>query len=685
MSEDSIKASLPSMADEKGLSKPRTHSDNGVGEIQDLSRLGYTPEMTKNRSMLTLLFQSLAIAAIPYGEGSPLMSAIYGGGQLSIFVGWIVVCILDECIALSLAELASRYPTSAGPYYWTFQLSSPKARTVLSFVNAWTWLIGNWTITLSVNFGFASLIAGAVGMYHPDYVMKDWELLLIFYALVIATVFICALGNKFLPMVDTICAAFTAISILIILIALSVKADAGRHSASYALSHYDKSFSGYGGFTFFIGLLPAAYCFSALGMISSMAEECDNPSVKVPRALALCVPVGGIAGLFFVVPICVLLPNLADIIDAPAGQALPFIFHKIMGSPGGGLGLTFLVLLITLFCSISITVAASRCTWAVARDHALPFAGTERAALLTFLLRFLQAATVDDAAADDEEVDEEEEDEEMDEEEEEVEDEEAEEVVADDELVLLELVLNAAEDDLEVVDEEEVVVGLTEVELVELVVGLTEVELVELVVGLLEVEVLLSEGVKLVGREEDCEDDERMVDEEDEEDTEEDDCVGAEDEDDRTEEVDDRDAELALDDPDVTAAKLALDELEEEEARMLLLLIIEELMLDEADVAAADDAEGELNTELDEDDDEDKLIDRGSATCEEVAAAGMDVLNVLEDERVTDEVVEDGFTNVEVEEAFDEVLLLLVFLLLDELEVEVGFCTIVLAYDQVRD
>lgn len=24
------------------------------------------------------------------------MSAIYGGGQLSIFVGWIVVCILDE-------------------------------------------------------------------------------------------------------------------------------------------------------------------------------------------------------------------------------------------------------------------------------------------------------------------------------------------------------------------------------------------------------------------------------------------------------------------------------------------------------------------------------------------------------------------------------------------------------------
>jgi amino acid transporter len=213
-------------------------------------------------------------------------------------------------------------------------------------------------------------------MFHPDYVMSNWELLLIFYALCITTLIVCALGNKYLPQVDTICAAFTAISILIILVALSAKADAGRHSAAYALSHYDNSFSGYGDFTFFIGLLPAAYCFSALGMISSMAEECENPSVRVPRAIALCVPVGGFAGLFFIIPICVLLPDLADIVKAPAAQALPYIFHNIMGSPGGGLGLTFLVLLITLFCSISITTAASRCTWAVARDHALPFSAT---------------------------------------------------------------------------------------------------------------------------------------------------------------------------------------------------------------------------------------------------------------------------------------------------------------------
>ncbi|KAH8693042.1 putative amino acid permease [Talaromyces proteolyticus] len=339
---------------------------------EGLEQLGYTQELTRNRSLITLLFQTLAIAAIPYGEGGPLISAIYGGGPLSIFVGWIVVCVLDECVALSLAELASRWPTSAGPYYWSFQIAPQKAKTALSFVNGWVWLIGNWTITLSVNFGFASLISGTVSMYHPEWSANAWQLLLIFYAICLASFIICTFGNRFLPMVDTICAAWTAVSILVIMIAISVKADVGRHDAAYSLGHYDTTLSGWGGFTFFIGLLPAAYCFSAVGMISSMAEECANAVVKVPQAISLCIPVGGIAGLFFIIPICVTLPPLEDIIQAPAGQALPYIFNVVMGSPGGGLGLIFLVLAITLFCSISITVAASRATWAFARDDAIP-------------------------------------------------------------------------------------------------------------------------------------------------------------------------------------------------------------------------------------------------------------------------------------------------------------------------
>jgi hypothetical protein len=66
-------------------------------EADTLVQLGYKPELKRNRSMFTLLFQSLAIAAIPSGEGGPFMSAIYGGGPLAIFVGWIVRILHLAC------------------------------------------------------------------------------------------------------------------------------------------------------------------------------------------------------------------------------------------------------------------------------------------------------------------------------------------------------------------------------------------------------------------------------------------------------------------------------------------------------------------------------------------------------------------------------------------------------------
>lgn len=162
-------------------------------------------------------------------------------------------------------------------------------------------------------------------------------------------------------------------TIIVTLIALSVKADVGRHSAAEALGFYSTSLSGYGGFTWFTGLLPVAYTFSAVGMITSMAEETKDANVKLPKAIALAVPTAGTAGLFFIIPICATLPPLQDIIEnSGSGQALPYIFSQVVGSPGGGVALTALVLIIACFNSISITVATSRTTWAFARDQALP-------------------------------------------------------------------------------------------------------------------------------------------------------------------------------------------------------------------------------------------------------------------------------------------------------------------------
>jgi len=44
-----------------------------------------------------------------------------------------------------------------------------------------------------------------------------------------------------------------------------------------------------------------------------------------------------------------------------------------MGSQGGGFGMLFIVIMIGIFCAISICCAASRATWSFARDNAIPY------------------------------------------------------------------------------------------------------------------------------------------------------------------------------------------------------------------------------------------------------------------------------------------------------------------------
>ncbi|EMT73602.1 Choline transport protein [Fusarium odoratissimum] len=347
----------------------RTESSS-PGVLQDVS----TPQLRKNRSFISVLGMSLAITAVPYGLGGPLMSSVYGGGQLSMFIGVLVVVLLQGAVAVSLGELASRYPTSSGVYYWSYRLTENKRyQHAMAYFTGWVWLIGNWTIALSVNFGFASLIVATVTMYRPEWTATANETLYVFFGICIFIFILCAAADKALPLVDTAAAIWSVVTTVAILIALSSTAKVGRHSPSYGLTHYDTNISGWGEFSFFIGLLPPAYALSAIGMVMSMTEECSKPEIEVPRAISMCIPIGGVSMLVFVLPICFTLPPLEDILAAPYGQALPFIIDTVTGSKPLSLTLLIMILMVTLFCSISITTTASRCTWALSRDGMLPF------------------------------------------------------------------------------------------------------------------------------------------------------------------------------------------------------------------------------------------------------------------------------------------------------------------------
>lgn len=103
-----------------------------------------------------------------------------------------------------------------------------------------------------------------------------------------------------------------------------------------------------------------------------MCEEVQNPHLEVPRAIVLSVVAAGVTGFIYLLPILFTLPPV-EILQAVAnGQPIGLIFKTVTGSAGGGFGLLFLILGIMLFAGIGALTAASRCTYAFARDGAIP-------------------------------------------------------------------------------------------------------------------------------------------------------------------------------------------------------------------------------------------------------------------------------------------------------------------------
>ena len=101
-----------------------------------------------------------------------------------------------------------------------------------------------------------------------------------------------------------------------------------------------------------------------------MCEEVQKPSIQVPKAMVATIFINTFAGLLFLIPIVFVLPNIQDIILLP--QPVPAIIKSAVGSSGGAIGLLIPLMVLALLCGIGVTTASSRCTWAFARDGAIP-------------------------------------------------------------------------------------------------------------------------------------------------------------------------------------------------------------------------------------------------------------------------------------------------------------------------
>lgn len=107
-------------------------------------------------------------------------------------------------------------------------------------------------------------------------------------------------------------------------------------------------------------------------MVASMCEEVQMPEREVPKAMVLSVAAAGITGIIYLIPILFVLPDVSMLLEVANGQPIGLVFKTATGSAGGGFALLFLILGILFFAGVGALTAASRCTYAFARDGAIP-------------------------------------------------------------------------------------------------------------------------------------------------------------------------------------------------------------------------------------------------------------------------------------------------------------------------
>ncbi|PON25268.1 hypothetical protein TGAM01_v205954 [Trichoderma gamsii] len=340
---------------------------------QALASLGYKSELPRHLSMMSILGLSFAIMAVPFGLSTTMYITLTNGQSVTVLWGWVLVSLISVCIAASLAEICAVFPTAGGVYYWSAMLSSREWAPLVSFVDGWLTLVGNWTVTLSINFSGAQLILSAISIFNEDFVANTWQTVLCFWAVMLVCALVNAFGSRYLDLINKICIYWTAASVIIIMVTLLTMAD-HRHSGEYVFAHYDASASGWPtGWSFFVGLLQeAAYTLTGYGMVAAMCEEVQNPEREVPKAIVLSVVAAGFTGVIYLIPLLFVLPDVQTLLSVANSQPIGLLFKTVTGSAAGGFGLLFLILGILMFAGIGALTAASRCTYAFARDGAIP-------------------------------------------------------------------------------------------------------------------------------------------------------------------------------------------------------------------------------------------------------------------------------------------------------------------------
>jgi len=340
-------------------------------DVQTLHKLGYAQELARVLGGFSNFAISLSIICILAGGITSFQVGYCSVGGASIGLGWPLVCLFSLCVAATMGQIASAFPTAGGLYHWAAILGGRG----WGWATAWFNLAGLVTVLAAINVG---TVRFAFGAFAPDLAL-DPVTQFIVVALVTASH---ALVNHLGISVTRLLTDFSGYLILVVAAILTVAllfAAPGLHLER--LWTFD-NFSGLPAdaevwpksdslpWLFALGFLLPAYTVTGFDASAHVAEETAGAARNVPRGIVRSVLV---SGLFGWVMLCAVVLAIRDPATAAAKGEQAFVFTLADVLPQWLYWvLCGAITLAQYLCGLATVTSASRMAFAFARDRGLP-------------------------------------------------------------------------------------------------------------------------------------------------------------------------------------------------------------------------------------------------------------------------------------------------------------------------
>jgi amino acid permease (GABA permease) len=336
---------------------------------EQLHEMGYAQELLRKMSGFSNFAVSFTIISILSGCLTAYLFGMNTGGPAVIIWGWVVVGLIVCLVGLSMAEIASVYPTAGGLYYWSAKLGG-KSGAAWSWFTGWFNLLGQVAVTAGIDFGAALFATAFLNLAFgfpadPVHTVGVYAVILFLHGL------LNTFGVSLVALLNDVSVWWHLIGVAVIVGALAF-IPSHHQSASFVFTKFvNNTGIDIPIYVVLIGLLIAQYTFTGYDASAHMTEETKNAATAAPRAIVMSIVVSLVAGWILLLGVTFAIQDYGKELASATGAPPAQIFIDSLGQTGG-LILLFIVVVAQFFCGMSSVTANSRMIYAFSRDRALP-------------------------------------------------------------------------------------------------------------------------------------------------------------------------------------------------------------------------------------------------------------------------------------------------------------------------